>query len=116
MPRRAAYLDDHLARDVGREVSQKQSAVLAKVAVVKHEQELAATLGERLDVVRHARWKIPNVSRLEIADLVAALLVDGSDAERALHDVCPLGTLMPVELSNGTLCKERYEQANEAAV
>jgi len=70
------------------------------VAVVKDEQELGAVLAQALQGVGDAAGEVPQVALLEVVDEVAALVVEGRDADLAVEDVGPLGLLVPVQLAD----------------
>lgn len=90
-------------------VSQDESALLGEATIIKDKQELCAIGAQALQAVGHAAGKVPQVTLLEVLDEVAALVVEGSDTNRAIEDVGPLGLLVPVQLANDALAQAHVD-------
>ena len=98
--RHAEILGQHLGRRVLEPVAEQEGVVLVEVAVVEHQQELAAVGTEALDRMRDAGGKIPEIADADVVDEVAALRVDRGDARGAVEHVGPLGLLVPMQLAH----------------
>lgn len=82
----------------------EESAVLAKAAIVKDEQELDA-LVKGLDAVGHARGEEPDVTGAHIVHEGGTLRVDSGYPHAALGDQRPLVRRVPMQLAVGVGAK-----------
>ena len=65
---------------MGEPVGDRERAVLAEVAVVEDEEELATIALQALERVRDSGGEIPQVSLADVVLEGAALLIDGGDS------------------------------------
>lgn len=70
-----------------------------EIPIVENEQVLVL-IRQALDHVRLAFGEVPDVAFVQDLELVAAVFVDGADADLALVDVAPLGNAVPVQLAD----------------
>ena len=72
-------------------VGDAECSELGEIAVVENENEVAGLVAERLDYMRVAARKIPDVARPEIVGLGATVGVHDGRADTALDDIGPFG-------------------------
>ena len=98
--RHAEVLGQHVVRRVLEPVADQEGVVFVEVAVVEHQQELAAVRPEALDRMRNARREIPEIADAHVVDEVAPLRIDGGNARGAVEHVGPLRRLVPVQFAH----------------
>ncbi len=72
-----------------------------KVCLVKHQEKLVLIL-EALDGVRNTFWKVPDVAKVQLLDLVPAVLVHGRDEDGAGVDDAPFRHAVPMHLAESS--------------
>ena len=82
---------------VGKPVADRQCIEFGKFAVVERQQELAAVRLQALDGVWDAGGKVPKISRADIGDKVAAILVNRGDLRLAIQHEGPFGRQVPMQ-------------------
>ena len=97
----AEVLGEQRLRRMPDPVGNAEGAELGEVAVIEHEDEMAGLVAERLEHVAVAARKIPDVARLEVVGLRAALRVDDGGTHPAFGNEGPLrGRGVPVQLAH----------------
>ena len=81
-------------------VRQKEGLKLVEVAIVEHQDELAAILADPLNRVRYPAWKQPEIAFVHVLYKRAALLIDSSDTRAAGRHISPLRAHVPVQFAN----------------
>lgn len=90
-------------------VGQDKGRLLREVAVIENEEELSSVLTKTLQRVRDTAGEVPQVALLQVVDEVAALIVESSDTDLTVKNVCPLGLLVPVKLTNDALVEPHVD-------
>lgn len=94
---------------VGKPIGQDEGGLLRKATVIKNEKKFGTVLTETLERMRYAAGEVPEIALLEVVDEVAAFVVKSSNANLSFKDVCPLGLLVPVKLTNNSLVKSHVD-------
>jgi hypothetical protein len=82
-------------------IGEEEGLLLREVAIVEHEQELAAIALESLNRVRDARREVPQLALADVVLKCVTVLIDGGDAGAPFELERPLGGLVPMRLQNG---------------
>jgi hypothetical protein len=81
-------------------VADQEGIIFVEVAIVEHQQELAAVGIESLDGVRDPRWEIPEVADAHVVGEIPSFRVDSGDPGGTIKHVRPLGGLVPMQLAH----------------
>src|SRR5215211_9549996 len=85
-------------RGVLEPIREEEGGVLRKTAIVEDKQELAAFF-MGLNGMGDAGREIPEITRADVVDKVAPLLIDRRDPRASAKHVLPFGFFMPVHLA-----------------
>lgn len=95
---RLEILGQNADRVAQESLGDQEGRVLAEVALVEDQEELAA-LVKCLNAVRHSGWEEPNIAGTDVVDEGRALLIDSRHSHTAFQHQRPLVGRVPVQLA-----------------
>ena len=108
----AEIFGEHIVGRVRHPVAEQHGFVFRKVAVVEHQQKLAAIWIQPLNGMRNARGKVPEIAFRHVADKAFAVGIESRNARVAVEHKGPLRSGVPVQLADAACGQPHVDAGN----